>query len=580
MNIYDKSTTDFNNNGIGFLTDVISSPVTDILNGEYSVSMEYLNGGKLSEYLIEENIIKVQVEKDNYQPFRIKTVQKTTTKIKIYAVHLFYDLKDNFIEDTYPTDKNCHDAAEWVLNHTQYSNPFTVESTIDTLGTARYVRKNPVEVIMGDIDNSILKIYNAEIERDKYNIKLVSKRGSDNKVKLLFGKNIKEITINIDSSTIATKIMPIAYNGLLLPELYVDSPVILNYPKPKIATYDCSDIKVDPTDETAFATNEEAFIEMRNRVSLLYSEGLVDQPTISIKIDWVELSKTKEYYDKYQDLEKVRVGDVITCQIYGLNYKTRCIKTIYNPLTDRVDTFEIGTAPSSFIYTTTNQIKSISDKVNEVNPTNILEQAKNDATSLITTAMGGYVYKTNNELFIMNTDNPATASNVWRWNLNGLGYSTTGINGEYGIAITSGGEIVADFITAGHLSIGIITGLQDIINGITTQISLNQNDIQFIIPQVNNIIENGTAKLINTLVEINDDGIAISKDGEEMSLKLGYFDNNKMGLQVNRDNEEMLGVDNTGVRAINIWAKKYLVIGANSRMEDYQDGTGIFYIGS
>ena len=54
---------------------------------------------------------------------------------------------------------------------------------------------------------------------------------------------------------------------------------------------------------------------------------------------------------------------------------------------------------------------------------------------------------------------------IWRWNDNGLGYSSTGYNGTYGLAMTMNGAIVADYITTGTLSAerikaGILRGLE------------------------------------------------------------------------------------------------------------------------
>ena len=59
----------------------------------------------------------------------------------------------------------------------------------------------------------------------------------------------------------------------------------------------------------------------------------------------------------------------------------------------------------------------------------------------------------------MDTDNPNTAKKVWRWNLNGLGYSKNGINGPYELAMTQDGRIVADFITTGQMDVARIKGL-------------------------------------------------------------------------------------------------------------------------
>lgn len=60
------------------------------------------------------------------------------------------------------------------------------------------------------------------------------------------------------------------------------------------------------------------------------------------------------------------------------------------------------------------------------------------------------------EIFIMDTPDISTAEKVWRWNLSGLGYSSTGINGPFALAMTMDGAIVADFITAGTINGALI----------------------------------------------------------------------------------------------------------------------------
>ena len=152
-----------------------------------------------------------------------------------------------------------------------------------------------------------------------------------------------------------------------------------------------------------------------------------------------------------------------------MDYETRVIQTTYNPLNDRVEGFEIGTFQPTFTSYTT----KLSEQVKEVNPDNILAEAQANATNLITSAMGGYVYKTNNELYIMDTDDPSTAQCVWRWNINGLGYSSTGVNGPYGLAMTMDGQIVADFITTGQIDTSVINGY----DSLTTQVYANTNDL-------------------------------------------------------------------------------------------------------
>lgn len=89
---------------------------------------------------------------------------------------------------------------------------------------------------------------------------------------------------------------------------------------------------------------------------------------------------------------------------------------------------------------------------------NAKQEAIDKATELITQFNGGYVVKKNGELFISDNEDIDKAQHIWRWNINGLGYSSTGIDGPYGLAITMDGKIVADFITTGTMSAERING--------------------------------------------------------------------------------------------------------------------------
>jgi hypothetical protein len=52
-------------------------------------------------------------------------------------------------------------------------------------------------------------------------------------------------------------------------------------------------------------------------------------------------------------------------------------------------------------------------------------------------------------------------------------------------------------------------------------------------------------------------------------------------MAVFRDSGEVLTADNTGVKAENLHATTYLIVGVNSRLENYDNGsrTGCFWIG-
>lgn len=457
MRIYASTESDFTNNGEGILDDLMEANVTESLNGDMFLEFTYPINGHNSELIQEDKIIKCATGNGNSQLFRIKRIIKTYTKMTIYAPHIFYDLINNFVLETAPTNLTCESFGQWILTKTNYQTPFTFQSDIATAGTARYVRRNPVDIFIGDTDNSMKNLFGGELERDNFTIKMLQRRGSDQGVTLIFGKNIKEIKITRDDSSIYTRVLPLGFDGLMLPEKYVDSPLIENYRTPLITKVEFSNIKLDPEDQNAYHTEEEAFQALREATYALFDAG-IDKPSINIKIDWVELSKTEEYKN-YQALETIHLGDTITANIIGTNYQTRVTKTTYDVLTDSTSKFEIGTISK----TIANAVNTNAQAIENINIPSILTTAKNNATEEITKAMGGYVYKTQNELYIMDAPTPEQAQNVWRWNLNGLGFSSTGINGPYGIAMTHDGKIVADFITTGTMSAERITGLRDII---------------------------------------------------------------------------------------------------------------------
>lgn len=523
MNIYLNTETNFNNNGLGFLKDCLSAKVTEVLNGDMYLEFSYPVNAAMSEYLVEENIVKCNVGNNNYQLFRIKKIEKNFRKINVYAWHIFYDLLNNFIEDTSPRDLSCSAFGEWILSKTNFASPFSFYTDISAIASARYVRRNPIECFMGDIENSMVNIFQAEIERDNFLIKLLSRRGNDNHVKLVFGKNINDIKITTDITAMYTRIMPVGFDGLKLPEVYVDSPLINNYPTPKIAKVEFQNIKYDPEDPDAFSDIEDAYQALRDAANALYSAGL-DKPDINIKIDWLELSKT-EQYKNYQALETVHLGDTITAEIIGLVYQTRIIKTVYNPLNDRIENFEVGTFQKSINSTITANTKL----VERIDVAGILDDATTRATQLITSAMGGFVVKTNNEIFIMDTNDTETAQKVWRWNLNGLGYSSTGISGPYGIAITQTGEINADFITTGKISANMIEGLNDLLievsgmyyNFSTEELSINSPD-----SPVNSKFDNQGIRVYNysNLSAIfNNNGSGVDKLIVTGTAQIGYL---------------------------------------------------------
>lgn len=73
----------------------------------------------------------------------------------------------------------------------------------------------------------------------------------------------------------------------------------------------------------------------------------------------------------------------------------------------------------------------------------------------------------------------------------------------------------------------------------------------------------------------NEEGLTVSKSGSEMETTI-----TEDGMTVYRNEEAVLIADHEGVKAEDLHATTYLIIGTNSRFEDYLDNrTGCFWIG-
>ena len=249
----------------------------------------------------------------------------------------------------------------------------------------------------------------------------------------------------------------------------------------------------------------------------------------------------------------------------------------------------------------------------------------NMATAMLTGAFGGHIHSNGSEIFIMDTADPATAKVVWRWGINGIGKSSTGIDGPYTSSLTFDDTFTTNVINAmvirgEHIEAHSIKAnqiSQEYTDGITHQaVNMAEGKITAEISKITN--PEGTGKLdqtaasladdirvvretVNTKMDSNSVQIAIEKELakgiDKVTTATGYtFDQEGLritktgkemqtlitenGMKVQRDDRTVLTANNVGVDAANLHATTYLIIGANSRLENYgADRTGCFWIG-
>ena len=136
-----------------------------------------------------------------------------------------------------------------------------------------------------------------------------------------------------------------------------------------------------------------------------------------------------------------------------------------------LNTVTLGRTTTSFSASSARNMLDVSRRVQQMAEEMSIEinRKVENATTLITGGFGGYVVLDNIDpqtgkkmhpwrILIMNAPDKETAQNIIQINQNGIGFSTSGINGPYRNAWTIDGNLVADFVTTGTMLADRIRG--------------------------------------------------------------------------------------------------------------------------
>ena len=374
ITVYNSKEIKFVSNGLAILDDeLIRCEVQEVLNGLYTLELEYPIDNKNVDYLIEGNIIKTNTPSGE-QPFRIYRTVKNLDTIIVYANHIFFDLQSNFLMDCRYKFATGQQAFEDILNSTLCKHNFTCTSNITERNNAYYIRKNPVEAILTE-ENSIINLYKGELLRDKFKIVFNDSIGKDNNVIIEYRKNLLGLEKDEDISQVVTRVIPTGLTAkdsiIMLDEVYVDSSLINNYINPVVKEIHYSDLKEDAEKGI---TIEKVKEQLKVRALELFSKEHIDLPKVNYKINFLDLSLTEEYKD-FKALEKVKLADVVTVRHKDLkiDVKRKVIKYKWDSLTKSYIEIELGDLES----TLSNDISNINSKINtiEKNNKNVVEMA-------------------------------------------------------------------------------------------------------------------------------------------------------------------------------------------------------------
>lgn len=484
--LYSGSETSFTSNGLGRLTDIIECTCTEERNGIYEVEFTYPVTGKFYQQMV--NMVEAHAtgnwnncgvigcihdDRHDIQPFDLYSVSSPIDGVATFnAHHISYRLGREIVVPFSAT--SAADAISQLPIKIKGGSLFTFWTDKATGGSMELKHPENVRNILGGQEGSILDCFGTgEYEFDKFSVKLYQNRGVNTGATIRYGKNMTDITRDIDSSGSYNAVAPY-WTGqvtdestqetrdaiVYLSEVFVKAPDVAG--DPIVAALDVSgDFQEIPTQN-----------ELKARALQYLNENKPWVPKDNIKVSFVQLWQTEEYKD-VAILQRLSICDQINVYYESLGVvaeEQEVIRVVYNVLLERYDEMELGepetSLASSLSSETMAQFESELEKAKKAAVTSsMLQAAIKHATDLITGGLGGHVVFTLNadgkpeEILIMDTDDPNTAVNVWRFNKNGLGHSHNGYNGPFSdVALTADGAINANLITTGTMLANIIKG--------------------------------------------------------------------------------------------------------------------------
>ena len=453
---YYAADSEIKGNGVGALRDALYCTVTEERNGSYELEMGYpVSGQHYSELTLRGLICAKPNPYSEEQYFRVYKISRPINgQVIISAQHISYDLCG--IPVAPYTAGTAAQALDRLKSQATVECPFEFWTDLSTTADFAAPVPSSLRSLLGGIDGSILDVYGGEYEWDNYTVKLHSERGTDRGVSIRYGKNLTDLTQEENCTNVYTGVYPYwADSAGAVTQISTDPVVDVpenQYSFTRVLLLDLSqDYTERPTDE-----------QLKQSALSYIKANKIGVPKVSLKLSYAQLEQTVEYKGKAL-LERVGLCDTVhvTFERLGVDATAKVIKTTYNVLLDRYDSVELGTPRSNLASTIVGIEKSTKTEVDKTK--SALQQAVDQATKLITGNLGGYVVlhssagnDTPDELLVMDQPDINTATKVWRWNLSGWGYSSTGYAGPYRLAATMDGAINADFLTTGTLNAEII----------------------------------------------------------------------------------------------------------------------------
>ena len=325
IRLFDVTDKSYTTNG-----DIVLQPYKAVVrkedNGDYYLDLEL--GIENAADITAGRIITANTPQGD-QAFRVSNYEKTKSRVKLRANHVFYDAENYLIEDSYVVNKNCNDALDHLNNATEPTSPFTVLSDVGTVNSFRCVRKSLAEAL-----KTVIERWGGHLVRDNWQIEVRASIGSDNGVVVRYAKNMKDISAEADWTDVVTKLLPVGKNGVLLPEVYVTSDKQYDIPFTRTVSFEQYDILEEDYQDQNGELDEAA-----------YEQALIDDLRTQAQAYVDVNSYPRVNYTLSANLERITdVGDTVQVidERLGISLMTNVIAFEYDCILEKYTSVEFG----------------------------------------------------------------------------------------------------------------------------------------------------------------------------------------------------------------------------------------------
>ena len=356
--LFVASATDFSTQGRGAV-DCTRCVVEQEINGIFELECDVPVDGYLYNELALSKILVAPAEKNGTpQAFRIYRISKPINGIAtVNAEHISYQL--SYIPVMPFVATSLSDALSKITTYAAESCPFTFATsrTVNTAWSSPEVPTSARSILMG-ADGSLLEQYKGEYEFNNWTVTLKNNIGTDNRVRIAYGKNLMDMLQEESIENTYTGICPYYQSDdyvVTLTEKVLHSANASNFPFQRTIPVDFSDKFEDAPTEQQLRDAGNAYISANN----------IGVPKVNLEVSFIQLSDTQEYRDKM--IESVSLGDTVHVyfETLGIDASAEVVRTVYNVLAERFDTITVGSTPSTFSGVVADQQQEIDQAINK-----------------------------------------------------------------------------------------------------------------------------------------------------------------------------------------------------------------------